>query len=272
MAEETLPEDLLRCLEEGEDIGNVLRDDIEQRHGVYFHDWTRTTDGWEGIATLTSTAVKDEGPPPRGVRRDDPHLHILIYVISDLGLFVEGGEIVDESGLLAYVNLIRATFSAAQRTEYHTAFLSDKIKSAIGSEDFLSDMDGIKSIAEKAGVLFDQIHFIGHGLPEKGILFDWESFNANAGANVPKVDSLPLKPEGVIVLFGCYSGTGPFYDWAYSMVGLDDNRIRAFKTDLVYDAWEVEEEGELKPVTDWYEEGNESLMDIHDFLGLKKEE
>jgi hypothetical protein len=271
MPEETLPEDLQRCLEEGEDIGNVLRDDIEQRHGVYFDDWARTTDGWRAVATLTSSAIKDKGPPPRSVRRDDPHLHILIYVISDLGVLVREDGMKDESGLLAYVNLIRSTFSVAQKTEYHVGFLSDKEKSAIGSEDFLRDMNVIKSFAKTAGILYDQIHFIGHGLTEKGILFDWESFNANAGVNVPKVDSLPLQPEGVIVLFGCYSKAGPFYDWAFSMVGLDDNRIRGFETDLVYDAWEVEEEGELKTVTDWYEEGNESLMDIHDFLGLKKE-
>lgn len=272
MPEESVAEGVLARLEEGEDIGDALRDDIERREGLFFRDWTRTTDGWQGIATPAGGAGTAEEPPPRRVRRDDPHLHILIYVISDLGLLVREDGMKDESGLLAYVNLIRSTFSKAQRTEYHTAFLSDKEKSAIGTEGFLKDMDAIKLFAKEGYVLYDQIHFIGHGVPEKGILFDWESFNASPGGIVPKVDSLPLKPEGVIVLFGCYSKAGDFYDWAFSMVGLDDNRIRAFETDLVYEAWEVEEEGKLMPVTDWYEEGNESLMDIHDFLGLEKEE
>jgi hypothetical protein len=272
MAEESVAEGLLARLEEGGDVGDVLRADIERRDGVFFDEWTRTTDGWQGIATPAGGAGTAEEPPPRRVRRDDPHLHILIYVISDLGLLVREDGMEDESGLLAYVNLIRSTFSKAQRTEYHTAFLSDKEPSAIGSEGFLKDMDAIKSVAKEGDVLYDQIHFIGHGVLEKGILFDWESFNASPGVIVPKVDSLPLKPEGVIVLVGCYSKAGPFYDWAFSMVGLDDNRIRVFEPCLEYNAWEVEEEGELKPVTDWYAEGNESLMDIHDFLGLEKEE
>jgi len=273
MAEESVAEGVLARLEEGEDIGDVLRADIERRDGVFFDEWTRTTGGWQGIAAPAGgPGTAEETAATRHTRRDDPNLNILIYVISDLGLLVREDGMKDESGLLAYVNLIRSTFSKAQRTEYHTAFLSDKEKSAIGGEAFLKDMDAIKSVAKARDVLYDQIHFIGHGVPEKGILFDWESFNASPGGIVPKVDSLPLKPEGVIVLVGCYSKAGPFYDWAFSMVGLDDNRIRVFEPCLEYNAWEVEEEGELKPVTDWYEEGNESLMDIHDFLGLEKEE
>jgi hypothetical protein len=271
MPEESVAEGVLARLEKGEDIGDVLRDDIERRDGVFFDEWTQTADGWQGVAAPAGGAGTAEEPPPRRTHRDEP-LNILIYVISDYGLLVREDGMKDESGLLAYVNLIRATFPKAQRTEYHTAFLSDKEKSAIGSEGFLKDMDAIKSVAKEGDVLYDQIHFIGHGVPEKGILFDWESFNANISATVRGVDSLPLKPEGVIVLFGCHSKAGDFYDWAFSMVGSDDNRIRAFETDLVYDAWEVEDEGELKPVTDWYEEGNESLMDIHNFLGLEKEE
>jgi len=126
MAEESVADGVLARLEKGEDVGDVLRDDIERRDGVFLREWGRTTDGWQGIATPAGGAGTAEEPPPRRVRRDDPHLHILIYVISDLGLSAGEGEMKDESGLLAYVNLIRATFSAAQRTEYHTAFLADK--------------------------------------------------------------------------------------------------------------------------------------------------
>jgi hypothetical protein len=209
MPEESVADGVLARLEKGEDIGDVLRDDIERRDGVFFREWMRTTEGWQGVATPAGGAGTAEEPPPRRVHRDDP-LNILIYVISDLGL--ERG---DESGLLAYVNLIRGTFPKAKRTEYHVSFLSDKKPSNISSEGFIKDMAAINLVAEKLEIYYDQIHFIGHGLPEVGILFKGAAFNA--GASLEGVDSLLLKPDGIIVLFGCYSGNGPLYQWALGM-------------------------------------------------------
>ncbi|MGD8717914.1 MAG: hypothetical protein PVH29_03730 [Candidatus Zixiibacteriota bacterium] len=266
MPEESVADGVLARLENGEDIGDVLRDDIERREGVFFREWMRTTDGWQGIATPAGGAGTAEGAPPGRVRRDDPDLNILIYVISDIGLQRDD----DESGLLAYVNLIRDTFPQAKRTERRVAMLSDKKSSDTASDTFGRDMSWVRIEASEAGLLFDQIHFIGHGLPESGVLFKGAPFNRHR-IEIEGVDSLPLKPEGVIILFGCFSERGPFYEWALDMVGGDTNRVCAFRTDLEYDAWWVEEEGKSKRVTDWYEEGNESLMEIHDFIGLEKD-
>lgn len=266
MPEESVAEGVLARLEEGEDIGDALRDDIERREGLFFRDWTRTTDGWQGIATPAGGPGTAEEPPPPYDPRDDPNLNILIYVISDIGLQRDD----DESGLLAYVNLIRDTFPKAKRDERRVSMLSDKKSSNTRSDTFGKNIFWINFEAGLSGTVYDQIHFIGHGLPDSGVLFNGEPFNRYQ-VEIEGVGSLPLKPKGVIILFGCYSESGPFYNWAFDMVGGDKNRVCAFNTELEYDAWWVEEEGATKRVTDWYEEGNESLMKIHDYIGLKKD-
>lgn len=209
MAEESVAEGVLARLEEGEDIGDVLRDDIERREGLFFRDWTRTANGWQGIATPAGSAGTAEEPPPRQVRRDDPDINILLFGISDLGTFEE-----DEAASLAYVNLVRSTFANATKFSYRIGMFSDGKPSDTYVGEFAADLrTAIFDIKDKNKQL-DQIHFIGHGAKGVGMLFADEF---DAGTVAGDVESLPLKPNGVIVLFGCFTQYGPFYDWALTM-------------------------------------------------------
>jgi hypothetical protein len=206
MAEESVAEGVLARLEEGEDIGDALRDDIERREGLFFREWARTTDGWQGIATPAGGAATAEEPPPRRVSRDDPDINILLFGISDLGTFED-----DEAASLAYVNLVRSTFANATKFSYRIGMFSDGKPSDTYVGAFAADLRTAIHAVKGEEKLLDQIHFIGHGAKGVGMLFADEF---DAGTVAGDVESLPLKPNGVIVLFGCFTKYGPFYDWA----------------------------------------------------------
>ena len=224
MPEESVAEGLLARLEEGEDVGDVLRDDIERRDGVFFDEWTRTTDGWQGVATPAGGAGTAEEPPPRRTRRDEP-LNILIYVISDVG----HDQNDDEVGSQAYVNLIKKTFPNARFVSRNVYKLYDDKYSDTNVGEFAGGMVLVLDEAESKEIEFDQIHFIGHGDEGVGMLFAGKDFDE--GELKDYVPSLPLKSDGVIVLHGCYTEFGPFYEWAVKMAGGDDERVCAFRDD-----------------------------------------
>jgi hypothetical protein len=266
MPEESVAEGLLARLEEGEDVGDVLREDIERRDGVFFDEWTRTTDGWQGVAAPAGgPGTVEEPAATRHTRRDDPNLNILIYIISDVGHDRDD----DEVGTQAYVNLIWETFpNAARKDEYRISLLSDGKHSYTSNKTFADDMSAVNKQAYVLGFLYDQIHFVGHGRPGEGVTFEGEPFTWSE-LNLQHVDSLPLKPDGVIILKGCYTEVGPFYAWAVEMAGGDTERVRAFK-ELFVMPWDyTEKEGETTPYTYWEAEGNDDLMEIYRFLGIE---
>jgi hypothetical protein len=85
---------------------------------------------------------------------------------------------------------------------------------------------------------------------------------------------LPLKPDGLIVLFGCFTQYGPFYDWALAMAREAGPRaeVCAFEDDCKYYTWPTVVGDKTVLETDWYAKGNESLKKIHDMFGLEEEE
>jgi len=262
MAEESVAEGVLARLEEGEDIGDALRDDIERREGVFFREWMRTTDGWQGIATPAGGAATAEEPPPRRVRRDDPDLNILIYVISDYGHDRED----DEVGGQAYVRLIKSTFSKSKIHTWNLNKLYDDKWSDTSVGGFGADFKTISQVY--GGVSYDQIHFSGHGRPIDGMTFFDKPFDCEKAKK--DITSLPLKSNGVVILSGCFTNFGPFYDWALEMVDGDDKRLWACSGEFVYDWAYVEEFGKSTGETEW--EDNEDLTDIYGFLGIEDEE
>jgi len=266
MPEESVAEGLLARLEEGEDVGDVLRDDIERRDGVFFDEWTRTADGWQGVATPAGGAGTAEEPPPRRTRRDEP-LNILIYVISDYGHDRDD----DEVGGQAYVNLIKETFPKAKPDIRKLWKLQDDVHSNTSSKTFAKDIFWVSSEAEISGILYDQIHFMGHGRPVDGVIFEGKPFDRRELTR-EKVTSLPLKDDGVIILQGCFTESGPFYEWALDMAGGETERVCAFD-DLCVIFWDyVEKEGKTTGRTDWHAKGNDDLMKIYRAVGLEDEE
>ncbi len=265
MPEESVAEGLLARLEKGEDVGDVLRADIERRDGVFFDEWARTADGWQGIATpARGGGTAAETPPPYDPR-DDPNLNILIYVISDYGHDQDD----DEVGGQAYVNLIKETFPNADINEKRVGKLYDDEHSDTSFTVFCKDMGWVNMEASMLGKEYDQIHFMGHGGPVEGVTFEGEPFDLDEG--MYKVPSLPLKPDGVIILDGCFTSSGPFHDWAVKMAGGDGDRVCDFEG-ISRMRWDyVEKDGKTTGKTDWYTEGNEDLMKVHNFIGLKKE-
>lgn len=266
MAEESVAEGVLARLEEGEDIGDVLRADIERREGLFFREWTRTTDGWQGIATPAGGAGTAEDAPPRPTRRDDPEINILVIVIMDLGTYKN-----DEAGSLAYFKLVQSTFAKADIDAYGLEKLSDGMPSDTTINEFGNDLFFAVKIATWEKKLYDQIHFIGHGDVGVGMLFAGEPFVE--GSMGVSVDSLPLKPNGLIVLFGCYTQCGPFYDWAVGMANEagPDAEVCAFEGDLIYKTWPVRGDEENR-VTYWDAKENAGLKEIYDKFGLEEEE
>jgi hypothetical protein len=266
MAEESVAEGILARLEKGEDIGDVLRDDIERREGLRFGEWARTTDGWQGIATATGGAGTVEETPPRRVRRDDPDLNILFVVIMDFG--TKGN---DEAGTLAYFKLLQSTFYKADFDTVGLAKLSDLMWTETSVGEFANGLYVTLKLAEDDNKLYDQIHFVGHGDVGVGMLFDGEPFDSTAVD--AEVSNLRLKPNGVIVLFGCFTQSGPFYDWAVRMAmeAGPGAEVCAFEGDLVYKSWPVGGDEERR-TTDWDYKENKHLKKIYNKLfGLPEE-
>lgn len=266
MPEESVAEGLLARLEKGEDVGDVLRDDIERRDGVFFDEWTRTTDGWQGVATPAGGAGTAEEPPPRRTRRDEP-LNILIYVISDYGHDRDD----DEVGGQAYVSLIKETFPNAKRNVKKLWKLQDDVHSNTSNKAFAKDMWMVSKEANSLDLSYDQIHFMGHGRPVDGVIFEGKPFDRGELTR-ERVTSLPLKDDGVIILQGCFTEFGPFYGWAVDMAGGDTKRVCAFD-DFFVMFWDyAEKEGKTTGYTYWDAEGNDDLMKIQGFLGIEDEE
>jgi hypothetical protein len=266
MAEKSVADAVLARLERGEDIGDALRDDIERHDGVFFREWARTTDGWQGIATPAGGAGTAEEAAPRPTRKDEP-LNILIYVISDYGHDRDD----DEVGGQAYVSLIKDTFPNARLNPKGISKLEDDVHSDTSNETFARDMDWVTIEAAQNDVEYDQIHFMGHGRPVDGVVFEGKPFDRRELTR-KKVTSLPLKDDGVIILQGCFTESGPFYGWAVDMAGGEKERVCAFE-DLCVILWDyVEKEGKTTGYTYWDAEGNDDLMKIYRALGLEGDE
>jgi hypothetical protein len=222
---------------------------------------------------------------------------VLVIVVSTDPVF--------QGHIDAYVKLLRATYGennvkiqgCGVEGVYrgYTAGLQEARQEVEGLwyalRDFLSEDEfaTLLNIYASAGESYDQIHVIGHGDPEKGLLFRkgvriGTDVSTKSGFDVSKARGIsqgfpwPIKPGADVVLAGCDTHKGGLKDFIESVPGVGrvtpvvgDFRCAVKKLTVKLVVGKTYNKYTYEIALDWYDKEQEGCIHaIAEALGISK--
>ena len=229
-----LEEELKRAFDLPEGMADPLVEDLlttikkDEDAKAYIESYSGSIKGLEGVADIVGAPPEPEPPPePRvlGVvvtrqttieKPPDTFAHVVSRYITLLeGSYPEGRIVVtgvpegDEETWLTQEEFVAAVRKGTDRL--HVVYLDTR------------SFTYVQNFPESYG--YDQIHIIGHGNPDEGLLFrEFETFEKGAVGLGRAGDLFALKPEGKLVVAVCYAKDGSMGEWLNETITLDSNR------------------------------------------------
>jgi hypothetical protein len=209
-----------------EDLLTTIRKDEDAK--AYIESYSGSIKGLEGVADIVG-APPEPVPPPEPLvlvvvvtrrttleKPPDTFTHVVSRYITLLeGSYPEGRIVVtgvpegDEETWLTQEEFVAAVRKGTDRL--HVVYLDTR------------SFTYVQNFPESYG--YDQIHIVGHGNPDEGLLFgEFDTFEKGAVGLGSAGDMFALKPEGKLVVAACYAEDGSMGEWLNETITLDSNR------------------------------------------------
>lgn len=141
---------------------------------------------------------------------------ILVFIVSNK--FTEQGEDFEDT-IEGYLDLLEGKY-AKGKIEVAGVALGTKPREEMSQEAVFSQLRGMRGkitggVGESTGFWgYDQIHILGHGRPGYGLRFKGPKyFNEDLLEGATAKDTLPLKPDGKVVIGACGADGGGLAGW-----------------------------------------------------------